>query len=50
MIQTSNADLTAVIMDLHEVIKNLNKEYQVDNNTLKTNLQPFDGKVLIFQK
>ncbi len=26
-----------------------NEEYQVDNNTLKTNLRPFDGKILILQ-
>ncbi len=27
-----------------------NEEYQVDNNTLKTNLRPFDGKILVLQK
>jgi 1,4-alpha-glucan branching enzyme len=27
-----------------------NEEYQVDNKTLKTNLKPLDGKVLILQK
>ena len=27
-----------------------NEEYQVDNNTLKTNLQPFDGKILVWQQ
>ena len=29
MNQASNADLTTIIKDLHEVIKNINKEYQV---------------------
>jgi 1,4-alpha-glucan branching enzyme len=27
-----------------------NEEYQVDNNTLKTNLRPFDGKILVLKK
>jgi 1,4-alpha-glucan branching enzyme len=27
-----------------------NEEYQVDNNTLKTTLRPFDGKVLVLKK
>ncbi|CAF1455231.1 unnamed protein product [Adineta steineri] len=27
-----------------------NEEYQIDNNTLKTNLKPFDGKILVLQK
>jgi 1,4-alpha-glucan branching enzyme len=27
-----------------------NEEYQVDNNTFKTKLRPFDGKVLVLQK
>lgn len=27
-----------------------NEEYQVDNNTLKSNLLPYDGKILVLQK
>ena len=27
-----------------------NEEYQVENKTLKTNLKPFDGKILVLQK
>ncbi|CAF1291396.1 unnamed protein product [Adineta steineri] len=27
-----------------------NEEYQIDNNTIKTNLKAFDGKILVLQK
>jgi hypothetical protein len=27
-----------------------NEEYQVDNNTLKAKLKPFDGKILVLKK